>query len=83
MAGEKPALLLVGGQHARDIATPEMLMRFAAYLTAGYGADPDATWLLDHRAVVVLPLANPDGYFHVYLLPIAVVAKNRNLHLQI
>jgi hypothetical protein len=64
--GDKPTLLLVGGHHARDIATTEVLLRFAAYLTAGYGSDPDATWLLDHRAVVVLPLANPDGYSRVY-----------------
>jgi carboxypeptidase T len=64
--GDKPTLLLVGGHHARDIATPEVLLRFAAYLTAGYGSDPDATWLLDHRTVVVLPLANPDGYYQVY-----------------
>jgi hypothetical protein len=63
--GDKPTLLLVGGHHARDIATTEVLLRFAAYLTTGYGTDPDATWLLDHRAVVVLPLANPDGYQRV------------------
>ena len=63
--GDKPTLLLVGGHHARDIATTEVLLRFAAYLAAGYGTDPDATWLLDHRTVVVLPLANPDGYHRV------------------
>ncbi len=64
---EKPAILLVGGHHARDIATTEMLLRFVTYLTQNYNVDPDVTWLLGNRTVVILPLANPDGYAQVVL----------------
>jgi|GEM_PF-6899428 len=62
----KPALYLVAGQHPRDIATPEMLLRYISYLVQGYGVDPDVTWLLDNRSLWIMPMANPDGYHQVY-----------------
>lgn len=77
LPGPKPAILLVGGHHPRDIATIEVLLRLVTYLTQGYGSDPDVTWLLDNRTIVVLPLANPDGYFQVYANGLNQF-KNRN-----
>lgn len=65
--GEKPAIMFVGGHHPRDIATTEVLLRFITYLTQNYNVDPDVTWLLDNRTVLILPLANPDGYAQVVL----------------
>jgi hypothetical protein len=62
----KPGLFLVAGQHPRDIATTEMLLRLVTYLAQSYGLDPDVTWLLDNRTVTVVPAANPDGYYSVY-----------------
>jgi len=64
--GPKPGLFLVAGQHPRDTATTEMLLRLVTYLTQSYGSDPDVTWLLDNRIVTIIPEANPDGYFRVY-----------------
>ncbi|MBF6614694.1 MAG: S-layer homology domain-containing protein [Chloroflexi bacterium] len=64
--GPKPVIYLVAAQRPRDIATAEMLLRYANYLTRNYGVDPDVTWLLDNRSVYLLPMANPDGYFQVY-----------------
>lgn len=59
--GPKPAFFLMGGIHAREYATSEAVMRFAEQLVSGYGTDPDATWLLDHHELHVLPHTNPDG----------------------
>lgn len=57
----KPKFFLMGAIHARELATAELAARFAEHLVAGYGVDPDVTWLLDHTEIHVLPIANPDG----------------------
>lgn len=59
--GPKPRFLLIAAHHAREMATAETATRFAEELVAGYDTDPDATWLLDHHEIHVLPQANPDG----------------------
>ncbi|MCX4240967.1 M14 family zinc carboxypeptidase, partial [Paraliomyxa miuraensis] len=61
IAGPKPRFFLMGAIHAREYATAEIVIRFAEQLVEGYGTDPDATWLLDHYELHVLPQANPDG----------------------
>ena len=53
--------------HAREVATPELAIRYIKYLTSGYdgeggyGVDPDVTWLVNHNVVYVLVSQNPDG----------------------
>lgn len=59
--GSRPALFVTGGVHAREYAPPEILLRFAEGLLAGYGLDADATWLLEEREIHLLLHANPDG----------------------
>jgi carboxypeptidase T len=59
--GPKPAFFLMGGIHAREYTTSETVIRFAEQIVNGYGTDPDATWLLDHHELHVLPHTNPDG----------------------
>ena len=61
IAGPKPAFFLMGGIHARELTTSETALRFAEQIVNGYGTDPDATWLLDHHELHVLPHTNPDG----------------------
>lgn len=61
IAGPKPAFFLMAAIHAREMTTAELAMRFAERLVADYGSDPDATWLLDHFELHLLPIANPDG----------------------
>ncbi len=61
----KPKILYVGGHHAREVATPIVLLRFLHLLTDNYGKDAQITWLVDHRNIVILPLLNPDGYLKV------------------
>jgi hypothetical protein len=61
IAGPKPALLMTGSTHAREYTTPELVTRFAELLVAGYGLDPDVTWLLDHHRIDLILVQNPDG----------------------
>ncbi len=57
----RPALFAMAAMHARELTTAELLTRFAEYLLAGYGSDPDITWMLDEHEVHLLLQANPDG----------------------
>jgi carboxypeptidase T len=59
--GPKPTFFLMAAIHAREYSTAEVAARFAEYLAAHYGLDPDVTWLLDDFQVVIMPQANPDG----------------------
>ncbi|HEX8220761.1 MAG TPA: M14 family zinc carboxypeptidase [Chloroflexia bacterium] len=63
----RPTIFLLAGQHPRDIATIEVLLRFVEHLAGNYGLDPNVTWLLDNRWIYILPLPNPDGYVQEYL----------------
>lgn len=57
----KPILFLQAAIHGQDYATTELVTRFAEDLVAGYGVDPDATWLLDQFEIRIVPIVNPDG----------------------
>lgn len=57
----KSKLVIMAAMHARELATAEAATRFAEYLVAGYGVDPERTWLLDHREIHIIPQLNPDG----------------------
>ncbi len=60
-SGPKPKLFVTSALHAREYTTAELVTRFAEYLVAGYGVDPDVTWLLDHHEIHLMLHANPDG----------------------
>lgn len=60
-----PHLTMIGGLHAREVANPELLLRWAEQQLTGYGRDADATALLDTRRVTIVPDANPDGHARV------------------
>lgn len=59
--GPKPSLLITAAIHAREYTTAELATRFAEYLLANYGVDPDVTWLLDHHQIHLVLHTNPDG----------------------
>ena len=59
--GPKAPFVLISAMHAREYATAETATRFAEALIAGYGTDADATWLLDHSEIHIVPQLNPDG----------------------
>jgi len=54
-------LVIMAAQHARELTTAESATRFAEWLVNGYGNDPTATWLLDHRQIHIIAQHNPDG----------------------
>jgi hypothetical protein len=66
--GAKPTFFLMANIHAREVATPELAIRYIKYLTAGYNGeggylvDPDVTWLVDYHVAYVLVMLNPDGH---------------------
>ncbi len=60
----KPRLFVTSAIHAREYTTAELMLRFAEQLVAGYGVDPDATWLLDEHEIHLLLHTNPDGRKH-------------------
>ena len=66
---DKPAFFLFATIHAREVAVPELAIRYIKYLTegyegeGGYGLDPDVTWLVDHNVAYVLVMQNPDGHW--------------------
>ncbi len=60
-ATEKGKFVLIAAIHAREYAPAELAARFAEKLVAGYGVDPDITWMLDYNEIHIVPQANPDG----------------------
>ncbi|MGL4649834.1 MAG: M14 family zinc carboxypeptidase, partial [Caldilineaceae bacterium] len=59
--GPKFPLVLMASIHARELATGEAALRFGEELLAGYGTNPEITWLLDHGVLHLMPMTNPDG----------------------
>jgi len=65
---DKPAFFLFANIHAREVATPELALRYIKTLLighrgqGGYGVDADTTWLVDHHVAYVLVMQNPDGH---------------------
>lgn len=61
---QKPAILINGGQHAREWISPAACMWLIDQLVAGYGLDAGVTAALDGVDIIVVPVANPDGYVY-------------------
>ncbi|MEV4638818.1 M14 family zinc carboxypeptidase [Actinoplanes sp. NPDC049548] len=60
--GRRPAVLYIGGQHAREWITPEMTRRLLHHVLDGYGTDATITKVLNTTELWFVPVANPDGY---------------------
>ncbi|MCW2927133.1 MAG: putative carboxypeptidase [Thermoleophilia bacterium] len=60
--GKKATAFHIAGEHAREIANPELVLRHATQLLAGYGTDAEATGLLQTRVIDIVPMMNPDGH---------------------
>lgn len=58
----KPVVLYAGCHHARELVTPEMVLKMAQLLINGYGTDPEITGLVDTRDIWLVPMVNPDGH---------------------
>lgn len=60
--GEKPGVLVVGGQHAREWAGNGAVTESVEKLLDGYGKDPEMTEKVAGLEMWFVPMANPDGY---------------------
>ena len=61
IVADKPKLFINSAIHAREYTTAPLVLEFARWLVNGYGANADATWILDHHEVHLMLHANPDG----------------------
>ena len=59
--GQSPALVIVGGQHAREWISVSTSLWIASRFVQG-AAEPEIAGLLANLDVVVVPVVNPDGY---------------------
>ncbi len=57
----EPEILFDGGIHGDEIGGAENCIRFARMLCLEYGNDPDITFLIDNREIMIYPMVNPDG----------------------
>ncbi|WP_329446057.1 M14 family zinc carboxypeptidase [Streptomyces sp. NBC_01426] len=77
--GDKPAVLYMSNQHAREWITPEMTRRLMHQTLDGYGKDARITRLVDNTELWFLLSANPDGYDHTFTADSARLWR-KNLH---
>ncbi|QQR88990.1 MAG: hypothetical protein IPJ88_12280 [Myxococcales bacterium] len=59
----KPKAVFLASSHAREISTPEMVVRLANYLLGQQ--DAWSQWVLQHREIWLIPVHNPDGRMKV------------------
>lgn len=63
---DRPAFLLDGQHHAREVMTAEITKDAIDYLTSRYGTDPQVTNWVDNIVIWVIPCINPDGSMYVF-----------------
>ncbi|MFN3875408.1 MAG: M14 family zinc carboxypeptidase [Flavobacteriales bacterium] len=59
---DRPELLYTALHHAREPVSASQLIYFMWHLLENYGSDGEATYVLDHFELHVVPCVNPDGY---------------------
>ncbi|WP_406347375.1 M14 family zinc carboxypeptidase [Streptomyces sp. NBC_01547] len=64
--GDKPSVLYMSNQHAREWITPEMTRRLMHHTIDNYGKDERITKLVDSSELWFLLSANPDGYDYTH-----------------
>ncbi|MBT2450087.1 immune inhibitor A [Streptomyces sp. ISL-43] len=64
--GDKPSVLYMSNQHAREWITPEMTRRLMHHTLDSYGKDSRITKLVDSTELWFLLSANPDGYDYTF-----------------
>ncbi len=60
----EPEIYYNAAIHAREVITPELLIRFLRYLTDNYGSDPAVTQVVNSREMFFTLCQNPDGYHY-------------------
>lgn len=76
-ADDKPAYWMDGNTHATELAGSSACLHALDHLTRRYGIDGDVTWLLDTRAIYILPRVSPDGAEYCLTTGDSVRSTNR------
>jgi carboxypeptidase T len=63
---DEPAVLIVADYHGREIVTPVIALHAIERLTTLYATDPAVRAAVDAHEIWIVPIANPDGYEHVF-----------------
>ena len=58
----EPEILLLGGEHANQVMTTEVVLYLMNYFITHYSSDTDIKDILQNSAVWIIPVLNPDGY---------------------
>jgi hypothetical protein len=58
---DKPAAFFEGNRHSGEITAAESVLWLAQHLIEGYGKDTVITDMVDHFAIYLRPMNNPDG----------------------
>ncbi|MBI4393894.1 MAG: succinylglutamate desuccinylase/aspartoacylase family protein [Euryarchaeota archaeon] len=58
---EREVLYIDGGTHANEYIGVIFVMQWLRTLLAGYGSNATATWVVENRHTIILPLVNPEG----------------------
>jgi len=74
----KPAVLLVAGVNATDLAGTDVLMRFIESSSAAYGTIDSITAMLDRTTFYIFPRVSPDATENLFLAPAYQRRLNRS-----
>lgn len=61
---DEPEVLFTSAIHAREVITPLVVLNFVDHITDNYATDPEIQELVDSREIWIVPVVNPDGYYH-------------------
>lgn len=60
--GDRPVIVINGGQHAREWISPAACMFFIEDMLEKYATDPAVRRYVDNIEFYIVPMLNPDGY---------------------
>ncbi|HEY2900232.1 MAG TPA: M14 family zinc carboxypeptidase [Polyangia bacterium] len=59
---DRPAVIITGTQHAREWASPMVVMGFVDAIVRQYPSDARVKAVVDGLEIFIVPVVNPDGY---------------------
>jgi len=60
----EPEVRMTGGIHGDEPAASTTTLNFLVVLTDGYATSPTCQYVINNSEVWIIPVVNPDGYYH-------------------